>query len=176
MTSYSFDAAAARLNTGRNTLMRKLREFGLLTPENLPAGRERNGPHFRVRHGVYQHPVTGWTQYSRTEVTEQGLDYIADLLKHPPKPRSDASNKKESKAMRHRPVNSILPIGTLHDAGELIVITPDGERIHHRAAMVLVFDSAENLQRAISTQRCAYQIRRDIPEEQLHPTLTAQRG
>lgn len=175
-TTYSFDAAAARLRLGRNTLMRKLRELGLLTPDNMPAGRERSGPHFRVRQGVYQHPITGWTNYSRTEVTEQGLAYIARLLKHTPKPRPSASEKKESKAMSQQPARSILPTGTLHDAGELIVITPDGERIHHRAAMVLVFDTAENLQRAINTQRCAYQIRRDIPEEQLHPVLAAQRG
>src|SRR5690625_1034714 len=157
MPTYSFDAAAARLNTGRNTLMRKLRELGLLTPESLPAGRERNGPHFRVRHGVYQHPVTGWTHYSRTEVTEQGLAYIARLLQHTPKPRPDASNKKESKPMTSQARNT-LPTGTLHDAGELIVITPDGERTHHRAAMLLVFNSLESLQRAIDTQRCTYQI------------------
>lgn len=181
--TYSLDAAAAHLRVGRNTLTKRLRELGLLDAQNRPAGRERGGPHFRLRCRTFQHPVTGWTHYSRTEITEQGLAYIARLLAQPaaapahPEEQRPTRKKKGSNTMPNtHAARPILPLGTLHDAGELIVITMDGERTHHRAALVVVFETAAELQQAINAHRCAYQIRRDIPEEQLHPELTARRA
>lgn len=174
--TYSFDAAAARLNIGRNTLIRRLRELGLLNAENLPAGRERGGRNFRVRCRSYQHPVTGSTHYGRTELTEQGLALVARLLAEPTRPAPDINKKREKTMPLTEFANPVQPLGTLHDAGELIVVTPDGERTHHRAAMLVVFETAGELQKAINAHRCAYQIRRDIPEEQLHPALAAQRA
>lgn len=65
--------------------------------------------------------------------------------------------------------NAALPEGTLHDAGELTVLTEDGERTRHRAAMVLVFDSPAALRRAIDARRCAYHARRDLPRGHHEP-------
>lgn len=183
--TYSFDAAAALLDVGRNTLIRRLRELGLIGPDNLPAGRERGGPHFRVAQGVYHHPVRGWTPYGRTEITRRGLLYIAKRLGvgviHPPEDSSRHPQNRAPRGARPRSDRETmsntneraLPEGTLHDVGELTVVTQDGDRVHHRAAMVLVFDSPSALQRAIDAHRCAYRIRRDLPEERLHPERTA---
>lgn len=181
--TYSFDAAAGLLGLGRNTLIRRLRELGLIGQDNLPAGRERGGPHFRVIQRMYHHPVRGWTPYGRTEITRRGLHYIAEQLglgvAHPPEnsrhPQNHANlgaNPRSDEIMSE--TYDRLPEGILHDVGELTVVTEDGDRIHHRAAMVLVFDSPSALQRAIDAHRCAYRIRRDLPEERLHPERTAQ--
>jgi hypothetical protein len=185
--TYSVDAAAALLNMGRNTLLRRLRELGLLGADNLPAGRERGGPHFRVVPRMFRHPVNGWTHYGRTEITAQGLSYIAKRLGAPtaeasknPQQRSDAmpheSNPSDFTVVTESNTNGALPEGTLHDAGEFTVVTQEGGRTHHRAAMVLVFDSPSALQRAIDAHRCAYRARRDIPEAQLHPEQAAHQG
>jgi len=84
MTTYTLDQAAALLNLGRNTLTRRLREAGVLGRDNLPAGpyrsNRRGGQLLMVKTGVYRHPVTGWTHYGRTEITDAGLDHIADRL------------------------------------------------------------------------------------------------
>ncbi|RFA31317.1 hypothetical protein CAI21_01425 [Alkalilimnicola ehrlichii] len=77
-------------------------------------------------------------------------------------------NKSEKTMAKKRQHTTPLPQGTLHDAGELTVVTQDGERVHHRAALVLVFDSTNALQRAIDAHRCSYRVRRDMPEAQLH--------
>lgn len=57
--------------------------------------------------------------------------------------------------------------GTLHDAGELTVIA-DGQRIHHRAALVVTFDNLTALQRAVHAGLCTYQPRQDLPECAAH--------
>lgn len=169
--SHSLSATAAYLGIRRNTMIRHLRELGVLDADNLPAGRYRNDPRFVVRTRTFNHPVTGPTEYGRTEVTHAGRALIDQLLKThweagagrgaEPQPPRDYAVPGAGKAA--------LPEGALHDAGGLTVITDDGERTHHRAALVLVFDSPASLQRAIDAQWCAYQARRDIPEAQLHP-------
>lgn len=168
--THSLSEAAAKLNVGRNTMTRQLRELGVLDRNNLPAGRYRGDPRFVVRPKRFNHPVTGPTDYGRTDVTDAGVQLISRLL------RTHWENgEKPAEPLPPTPKPGV-PEGTLHDAGELTVVTPDGERAHHRAAMVLVFDSPAALQRAIDMQWCAYQARRDIPEEQLHPELLAKHG
>ncbi len=181
--TYSLDAAAARLNLGRNTLIRRLRELGVLDAEALPAGTHRNSQYFRVRCRMYRHPVLGWTPYGRTELTDAGLRYVAQLLAaHLNQPRgANQAPSDSTAAARGHPqettmpdlASTTMPEGVLHDAGELTVITSDGERTHHRAALVLVFENVHELQRAINVMRCRYRPRPGIPEEQLHPALTA---
>ncbi|SHE99675.1 Phage antirepressor protein KilAC domain-containing protein [Modicisalibacter ilicicola DSM 19980] len=79
--TYTLDQAAALLNLGRNTLARRLREAGILDRRNLPRGRYRgNARLMRVETGTYHHPIIGWTHYGRTEITDAGLDHIADRL------------------------------------------------------------------------------------------------
>ena len=80
MRTYTLDQAAALLNLGRNTLTRRLRDAGVLGRDNLPAGRYRGGKWLRVKTGTYHHPITGWTHYGRTEITDAGLDHIARKL------------------------------------------------------------------------------------------------
>lgn len=60
----------------------------------------------------------------------------------------------------HRPA-------TLHDAGELAVVTEGGERTLHRHALVLTFASEREMYRAIEAQGCAYQARAELAEQQL---------
>jgi hypothetical protein len=168
--TYSLSETAAKLDIGRNTMTRHLRELGVLDRQNLPAGRYREDPRLVVRKRRYTHPVTGLTEYGRTEVTEDGVRFISQIL----------STHWEHGAAPANPLPPTpkpgVPEGTLHDAGELTVVTPDGERAHHRAAMVVVFDSPASLQHAIDAQWCGYEARRDIPEEQLHPDLLAKQS
>lgn len=79
--TYSLDQAAGLLNIGRNTLARRLREAGVLGADNLPAGRYRGNTRLvLVATGTYWHPICGWTHYGRTELTDAGLDHVADRL------------------------------------------------------------------------------------------------
>ncbi len=79
--TYTLDQAAPLLNLGRNTLARRLREAGVLGPDNLPAGPYRGRVHLVVvATGTYWHPICGWTHYGRSEFTDAGLDHIATKL------------------------------------------------------------------------------------------------
>ncbi|MBR9880768.1 MAG: hypothetical protein GYB17_14870 [Gammaproteobacteria bacterium] len=83
--TYTLDQAAGLLNLGRNTLARRLREAGVLGSDNLPTGPYRNKRRGNTRlmlvaTGTYWHPACGWTHYGRTELTDAGLDHIADKL------------------------------------------------------------------------------------------------
>ena len=79
--TYTLDQAAPLLNLGRNTLARRLREAGVLGDDNLPVGRYRGNTRLvLVATGVYWHPICGWTHYGRTELTDAGLDHVADRL------------------------------------------------------------------------------------------------
>ena len=152
--SHTFDRAAAILNTGRNTLTRRLRELGIIDRHNRPAGRYRGSAYFIVREGWYEHPTLGRQPYTRTEITPRGLRHIQQRLH-------------QHKSKEHTPMPDHTD-ATLHNAGEVTVVTKDGERIHHRAAMVLVFDSPSDLQRAIDAHHCVYRARSDMPEAELH--------
>ncbi|MGM0985396.1 MAG: hypothetical protein ACQEXI_00200 [Pseudomonadota bacterium] len=79
--TYTLDQAAPLLNLGRNTLARRLRDAGVLGPDNLPAGPYRGRVSLViVATGTYWHPICGWTHYGRTEFTDAGLDHIAQKL------------------------------------------------------------------------------------------------
>ncbi|SFT96413.1 hypothetical protein [Halomonas saccharevitans] len=79
--TYPLDQAAPLLNLGRNTLARRLRDVGVLGPDNLPAGPYRGRVALViVATGTYWHPICGWTHYGRTEFTDAGLDHIARKL------------------------------------------------------------------------------------------------
>lgn len=77
---YTFDQSAALLNMGRNTLIRRLREEGMLGKDNLPAGRWRGHGAFRVITRTYTHPVLGYRHYGRTVITPKGLDAVRRKL------------------------------------------------------------------------------------------------
>lgn len=108
MRTYTLDQAAALLNIGRNTLTRRLRDAGVLGPDNLPAGRYRGNTQLMlVATGTYRHPVTGWTHYGRTEITDAGLDHIADRLgidiDHLPRIHATRQNKNQQQYARSWP-------------------------------------------------------------------------
>ncbi|MBK1874611.1 phage antirepressor KilAC domain-containing protein [Marinobacter sp. 1-3A] len=77
---YTFDQAAALLNMGRNSLIRRLREEGMLGQDNLPTGRWRGRGVFRVITRMYRHPVTGYCHYGRTVITANGLNAVSRKL------------------------------------------------------------------------------------------------
>ncbi|WP_416139042.1 hypothetical protein ACM26W_01145 [Halomonas sp. HK25] len=57
----------------------------------------------------------------------------------------------------HRPRRlSGQPTGTLQDAGEVAVLTPNQGETHHRFAMVVAFDSEAELRRALKGHACRY--------------------
>lgn len=81
-TTYTLDEAAARLNIGRNTLARRLRnDARMLDACNLPTPRYRGSPYMRVRVSGYNHPALGRQEYHRVLFTRQGLRRIASALK-----------------------------------------------------------------------------------------------
>ena len=77
---YTFDQAAALLNMGRNTLIRRLREEGMLGKDNLPTSRWRGRGVFRVITKMYRHPVAGYSHYGRTVITVKGLNAVSRKL------------------------------------------------------------------------------------------------
>jgi len=56
------------------------------------------------------------------------------------------------------------PLGTLQDAGELAVLTPNQGETHHRFALVVAFESEEQLRRAIDGHQCRYRNGQRIEE------------
>ncbi|ROQ39350.1 phage antirepressor protein KilAC domain-containing protein [Marinobacter sp. 3-2] len=78
---YTFDQAAALLNMGRNTLIRRLREEGMLGTDNLPTSRWRGRGVFRVITKMYRHPVAGYIHYGRTVITVKGLNAVSRKLR-----------------------------------------------------------------------------------------------
>ena len=59
------------------------------------------------------------------------------------------------------------PLGTLQDAGELAVLTPNQGAVRHRHALVVSFTSETELRRALKHLQCAYRQGKDI-QEQIH--------
>lgn len=144
---YTFDQAAALLNMGRNTLIRRLREKGMLGKDNLPAGRWRGHGAFRVITRTYTHPVLGYRHYGKTLITKVGFAEIRRHFEktHYPPERDKTTgymssiNPAEESSMDSNPATP----ARLHDIGELTVINEDHGRCHHKVAMVLIFDSLE---------------------------------
>ncbi|MBZ5875983.1 hypothetical protein [Chromohalobacter israelensis] len=48
------------------------------------------------------------------------------------------------------------PTGILQDAGEIAVVTPNTGETRHRYAMVVAFESEDELRRALEEHRCSY--------------------
>jgi|GEM_PF-1741900 len=59
------------------------------------------------------------------------------------------------------------PRGILQDAGELAVLTENEAPTRHRFAMVVSFNSEEDLKRALAEHRCAYRDGQAI-QERMH--------
>ncbi len=58
--------------------------------------------------------------------------------------------------MRRKRIDRAVPRGILQDAGELEVLTENSGQVHHRHALVIVFDSEDELRKAITAHCCAY--------------------
>ncbi|SDK70592.1 hypothetical protein [Billgrantia gudaonensis] len=56
------------------------------------------------------------------------------------------------------------PRGILQDAGELHVLSEHSGQVHHRHALVVAFNSEEELRQALAGHRCAYRHGREIEE------------
>lgn len=48
------------------------------------------------------------------------------------------------------------PLGTLQDAGEVAVLTPDQGQVRHQFALVIAFDSEQQLRQALAGRQCHY--------------------
>lgn len=151
---YTFDQAAALLDTGRNKLARELRRLKMLDQHNMPAGRFRGQGIFVVKTGTYKHPTRGETPYTKTLITARGLELIRYRLT--PKEEATMTNPSDQQ-----------PTGRVHDLGELTVINEDHGRCHHRVAMVVVFDSPEQAQECVKAGTV-----RLIPSMDLNPDAT----
>ncbi|MAR73682.1 MAG: hypothetical protein CME78_15820 [Halomonas sp.] len=73
----------------------------------------------------------------------------------------------EENNMRTHQVDHKAPRGILQDAGELAVLTEGSGRVRHRFAMVVSFDSEEELRRALKKHRCSYRDSQAI-QERIH--------
>ena len=151
---YTFDQAAALLDTGRNTLARELRRLKMLDKHNMPAGPFRGKGIFVVKTGTYEHPTNGKTPYTKTLITARGLELIRYRL--PPKEETPMSNQPQQQ-----------PTGRVHDLGELTVINEEHGRCHHRVAMVVVFDSPEQAQACVKAGTVHL-----VPSMDLNPDAT----
>ncbi|WP_280570668.1 hypothetical protein [Chromohalobacter sp. 296-RDG] len=56
------------------------------------------------------------------------------------------------------------PTGILQDAGEVAVMSPNAGETHHRYAMVVAFESEDELRRAIQEHRCTYRDGQSVEE------------
>lgn len=165
---YTFDQAAALLDTGRNKLARELRRLKMLDKHNMPTGPFRGKGIFVVKTGKYTHPVNGKTPYTKTLITDKGLDLIRLQIEKSALCSSApaASEKKLQKALetgagrvtglsepnKEKTMSKDSnqpPTGRVHDFGELTVINEEHGRCHHRVAMVVVFDSPEQAQACV---------------------------
>ena len=183
---YTFDQAAALLDTGRNKLARELRRLHMLDQHNMPAGRYRGQGIFVVKTGTYEHPTRGRTPYTKTLITDKGLEIIKFRFErsclssrsHLPKDKKSHSQLEKRADLVITPEEFITektmkndsteqPTGRVHDVGELTVINEDHGRCHHRVAMVPVFDSPEQAQACVRAGTV-----RLIPSMDLNPDAT----
>ncbi|WP_375170735.1 phage antirepressor KilAC domain-containing protein [Marinobacter sp.] len=183
---YTFDQAAALLDTGRNKLARELRRLKMLDQHNMPAGRYRGQGIFVVKTGTYEHPTRGKTPYTKTLITDKGLEIIKFRFeKSCLSSRSERSAGNKSQPQLEKRADLVItpeessmekimkkdsaqePTGRVHDVGELTVINEDHGRCHHRVAMVVVFDSPEQAQACVKAGTV-----RLIPSMDLNPDAT----
>ncbi|WP_296263980.1 MULTISPECIES: phage antirepressor KilAC domain-containing protein [unclassified Pseudomonas] len=64
----------------RNTLIRKMREQGLLDDTNLPRYRTRDREYLRVKEGSWYHPKAGMQYSESTRVKQAGIIWLAERL------------------------------------------------------------------------------------------------
>jgi hypothetical protein len=56
------------------------------------------------------------------------------------------------------------PLGTLQDAGEVAVLTPNQGTVRHQFALVIAFESESELRRALKRHACRYRDGQRIQE------------
>ncbi|WP_110686991.1 hypothetical protein [Salinicola aestuarinus] len=56
------------------------------------------------------------------------------------------------------------PRGTLQDAGELAVLAPNTGETRHRYALVIAFETEDELRQAMKNHRCAYRDSAQVQE------------
>jgi len=84
--SMSFDEVAKALHTGRNRLMKFLRDAHILTRANLPMQQHVEADRFRVIERTFQAPDGQSRLYAVTRVTPRGLQYIQSRIGRDGKP------------------------------------------------------------------------------------------
>lgn len=65
--------------------------------------------------------------------------------------------------MQQQPITA-PPHGILQDAGEMAVITEHSGQVRHRYALVVAFNSEQELRQAIADHRCVYRDGQAIQE------------
>lgn len=78
--AYTLDQAASLLHVGRNTMAKMLRKKGVFDSVNKPQGRYSGAGLFVLKEGSWYHPEHGHQWYSKTQVTDKGLELIKKLI------------------------------------------------------------------------------------------------
>lgn len=183
---YTFDQAAALLDTGRNKLARDLRQLKMLDKHNMPAGPFRGKGIFVVKTGTFVHPTNGKQPYTKTLITDKGLEIIKFRFeKNCLSSESEGHHEKDFRQGVESDVHRVIaplepttektmsndytqpPTGRVHDLGELTVINDEHGRCHHRSAMVVVFDSPEQAKACVKAGTI-----RLVPSMDLNPDAT----
>ncbi|WP_275286895.1 hypothetical protein [Halomonas elongata] len=66
--------------------------------------------------------------------------------------------------MRRSRISQGAPRGTLQDAGELAVLTENNGQVRHQHALVIAFDSEDELRRAVKDHACRYRDSQHVQE------------
>lgn len=66
--------------------------------------------------------------------------------------------------LRTAPPSHQAPTGTLQDAGELAVLTPNQGAVRHQFALVVAFENEAQLRRAIEEHQCRYRDGQQVEE------------
>lgn len=168
--AYTFDEAAALLDLGRNTLTKTLRELKILDRRNMPTGPYRGKGLFEVKTSTYNNPLKGPTPYSRTTITQKGVDVIRARMNKAAlaisqAPQTPPANPKPEATMEA--AEQLTPTGRVHDIGEMTVINEEHDRCHHRHAIVLIFDSEDQMKESV--RKGVIQL---VPAQDLNPDAT----
>jgi len=78
--TYPVKDVAKMLGIGTNKLFRRLREAKVLNKENIPYQSYISRGLFSVYHGTWNHPVTGTHHYAKTQITDQGINWLQQLI------------------------------------------------------------------------------------------------
>ena len=72
--------AAKRLGIGRNVLFRILREKNILDKSNMPYQCYVRGGLFIANTSTWTHPTTGVHVCAKPEITDQGIEFVRNLI------------------------------------------------------------------------------------------------